>query len=78
MATLGVMDLGEKGLALLIPREIVKELGWKEGDEIVADIPMTGAELLLHRKDSQPRPTLGGVKEGTSVLNFPGGKMEID
>jgi hypothetical protein len=58
--TLGIMDLGDQGIAILIPRNVVELLEWKEGDEIVGDIPMTGSELVLHRKDSKIKKGLTG------------------
>lgn len=66
--TLGFIDLGAKGLAVLIPREVVETLEWKEGDEIIGDIPMTGAELILYRRNVAAKPHLTGpnniVKSG--------------
>lgn len=61
--TLGIMDLGEAGLALLIPREIIDHLGWVPGSEIVADVRNDSQELIIYKKDSPEPQTLGGVKE---------------
>jgi hypothetical protein len=75
--TLGFMDMGEQGLAVLIPREIVDLLEWKEGDAIVADIPMTGSELVLHRRDSPTNPTISGPSQiiTPGAVKFPGSNI---
>lgn len=50
-------------MLLYIPPHIIEHLGWKTGDTLSLDIPLTGGGLRITRaSDSLPK-TLGGVKE---------------
>lgn len=50
--TIKLESNGYGEMILIIPQEVLDQLGWYMGDEIVIDIPTTHDSLLLHKKDT--------------------------
>lgn len=45
-----------------VPELAIELLGWKVGDGLHVDLPITGSGLVVY-KDSDPIKLMGGVKE---------------
>lgn len=57
--TLG--GFGKDGV-IVLTRATLETLGWKQGDELIVDVPVTGPGLIVY-KESDPIVLMGGVKE---------------
>lgn len=45
------------GAFILIPAEVLEQLGWEPDREVIIDIPLTGPNLIVYR--NTPTPTMG-------------------
>lgn len=55
---------GDGGALIIIPEEVLEQLGWTDTEEVIIDIPMTGPNLIIHRKENNfPLQSWGDKRE---------------